>query len=633
MLHRFYFPSYFLLSTLFIFSACVEAVTVPEPTEAEAFTNGESRQVELRFLRFDTKDFVQELTLEDIKARFPERILRETWLLDMDLQPLIRNALITLIATDPADVPQLSTSSQNMWELLNMTPASTVLDGTSLAPLLGVGEAIALGPGRVLADLLALDLNAAIITVDLTTEAVIKHVIGTHPNAQLRPGPVNAEHPDGLYPVTPGTLPVSLWDVVTDFAELPVRFGPAKPDPMNPTAPIHPGFIAGDFKFKATTPDFKMIVKVDLNALPYKGIDLTTGTPANINSTKSQITRAFDFSSDDWMQIEGLVPSLVVEEMTMAIYENPEFIASGTSRTPELGNSPVWNLPGWQFERLIAEVAVLKAKEIPSHCSSYAVPNDVDPPFEAVQVCIGQGDFVDPNTNQSCTPSPGDESCIFDPNAPVPPSWATIAIDDSVVLEEEDKVKPSFFWDILLEVAQVRLHDNGFGGSGEKLAEGEGNVSFTLKQVPVGITVDDLVSQIKANIQKNPAAMSAIAELLNENTEGEADFFYYIPSAETPTELQGDYLYFITPEDIENDEDGDPVRPYDYKNPGFFADAQLTEKISQKVLIDDDDKHEKVKIAPGDVLFTQDHNEQVYRISVEEKPSQHRIALDIKRVR
>src|SRR5690606_7709582 len=104
------------------------------------------------------------------------------------------------------------------------------------------------------------------------------------------------------YPVAPGSLAVSLWDVVTDFAELPVRFGPA--DPAAPNTPGHPGFIAGDFKFKATTPDFKMTVKVDLNALPYKGLDLTDGTVANINSTKSQILSAFDFSTDDWMSIE-----------------------------------------------------------------------------------------------------------------------------------------------------------------------------------------------------------------------------------------------------------------------------------------------------------------------------------------
>jgi hypothetical protein len=596
-----------ILAALLAAPACVEEVTVPAPQEPVEVGLGEARRVELRFLRLDAEDFVQELSLDDIKERFPEKILRETWLLDMDLEPLIRNALLTLIATPEADVPQLPRSAQNMWKLLNMTAKSTVLDGTTLAPLIGVGEAVGLGPATILSDLIGVDPNAPIITVDLTTRAVIDNVVSTHPNAQTRPGPVDADHPDGRYPVAPGSLPVSLWDVVTDFAEMPVRFGPV--DRGDPDA--HPGFIAGEFKFKATTPDFKMVVKVDLNALPYKGIDLTDGTVANVNSTKSQILDAFDFTSDDWMKIEGLVPALVVEEMTMAIAEDPEFIASGASQEPApLGDSPVWSKARWLFERLIAEVAVARAAEIPAHCTAYGPKGQVDPPFQAVQACIGQGAFA------------GGE---FDPAAEAPPSWTTIAIDESVVLDSPPPA-PAYFWDILLEVAQVRLHDGG-------LAEGEGDISFTLKQVPVGTTVDELVAQIKGNIQKNPAALSAIAELLNENTEGRADFYYYVPRHDNPEELRGDWLYFVTPADIENDDAGEPVRPYGYKRPGFFRDAQLKDKASEVIAIDGDTSHEKVKIVPGDVLYMLDDEGRLFKIVVEDKPAPHSIALTITRAR
>ncbi|MBZ5713359.1 acetyltransferase [Nannocystis pusilla] len=586
--------------------ACVEEVTVPEPEPAVEAELGDERQVQLRFLRLDAKDFVQELSLEDIKERFPEKILRETWLLDMDLEPLIRNALLTLIATPEADVPQLPRSAQNMWKLLNMTAKSTSLDGTSLAPLIGVGEAVGLGPATILADLIAVDPNEPIITVDLTTRAVIDNVVSSHPNAQHRPGPVDAEHPDGKYPVAPGSLPVSLWDVVTDFAEMPLRFGPA-----DAGEPAHPGFIGGEFKFKATTPDFKMVVKVDLNALPYKGLDLTDGTVANVNSTKSQILSAFDFTSDDWMAIEGLVPALVVEEMTMTIAEDPAFVASGASQTPApLGDSPVWDLPRWLFERLIAEVAVARAAAIPAHCSAYGPKGQVDPPFIAVQACIGQGAF---------------DGDAFDPEAEAPEHWTSIAVDDSVVLDSPPP-PPSYFWDVLLEVAQVRLHDGG-------LAEGEGDITFTLKDVPVGTTVDQLVSQIKGNIQKNPAALSAIAELLNENTEGRADFYYYVPKLDNPPELQGDWLYFVTAADIENDEDGAPVRPYGYKKPGFFRDAALKDKASEVIAIDGDTSHEKVKIAEGDVLYLLDDEQRLFKLVVDAKPAPHSVALTVTRAR
>jgi hypothetical protein len=597
---------------LFALPACVEEVALPPAEDPVELGNGDERRVELRYLRLDAKDFVQVLTLADIKERFPEKILRETWLLDMDLRPLIENALRTLIATPEADVPQLPVPAQNMWKLLNMTPKSTLLDGTSLAPLIGVGEAVGLGPAKILGDLLALDQNATVITLEMTIDAVIEHVVTTHPNARKRKGPVTDQHPDGLYDVTPGSLPVSMWDVVTDFAEMPITFGPAKADPSAPNAPPHPGFIAGDFKFKATTDAFQMTVKVDLNALPYKGVDLTDGTVASINSTKSQILDAFDFTTDDWMSIEGLVPALVVEEMTMAIYENPIFVAGGTSQDPApLGDSPVWELPPWQFERLIAELAVVKAKDIPAHCTTYNLPNETEPPYEAVQACIGQGGL--------------DGQGNYDPNAPAPASWTSIDVDDAFVLEEPPP-PPSYFWDILLEVAQVRLHDGG-------LKEGEGDIGFTLKNVPVGTTVADLVAQIKGNIQSNPAALSAIAELLNENTEGAADFFYYVAKPTNDASVQGDYLFFVHRDDIENDDDGEPVRDYGYAKPGFFSDPGLSTKASSLAPLDGDIKHEKVKIAPGDVLYMQDDQGAQFKLTVGDKPSPHRIVLDLERVK
>ena len=87
----------------------------------------------------------------------------------------------------------------------------------------------------------------------------------------------------------------------------------------------------------------------------------TTASVASVNSTSSQISGVFDFSTPDWMEIKGLVDELVIDEMTMAIFENPAFIPGGTKKEPApLGDSPVWQLPGWQFERLIAEVAVEK---------------------------------------------------------------------------------------------------------------------------------------------------------------------------------------------------------------------------------------------------------------------------------
>ncbi len=575
-------------------TACVPAVTLPDEPELDSLEREETREIELRFLRLDAKNFKQILTKADIKANFPERVLKETWLLDMNLEPLIRNALTALIATPAEQAYGLDAASLNMWKLLNMTPANTVLDGTSLAPLLGVGKAVGLAPSLILSDLVDLDPNANIITVDLTTEKVLSNVIATHPNTQKRRGPVSEACPEGLCDVAPNSMPVSLWDVVTDFADLPKNFGPVMP---------HPGFITSASPIVAATDDFEMVVRVNLNALPYKGVDLTDVTVASINSTSSQISRVFDFTSDDWMEIKGLVPKLVIEEMTMAIYENPLFVPGGTGKAPEgTGDSSVWQLPGWEFERLIADVAQAKAAEIPDHCTVYSPEGDVEMPLQAVKVCTGDnGD-----------PEDGVE----------PPDWTTIAIDESVIIADKDRPKPAYFWDILLEVAQVRLHDGGLG-------EGEGDIKFTLNNIAAGISTAELEAQIRKNIQQNPAALAALAELLNENTDGAADFYYYVSNSGG---AEADWLFFIAPEDIANDKSGDPVRDYSYEKVGFYSDPALTKKVSSTDELDGDTTHEKIKVVPGDVLYIQDDAGSVFEVKVNDKTERHRVALAVTRV-
>ncbi|MBK7825943.1 hypothetical protein [Nannocystis sp.] len=357
-----------------------------------------------------------------------------------------------------------------------------------------------------------------------------------------------------------------------------------------------------------------MTVQVNLNALPYKGVDLTNVAVASINSTSSQIGGVFDFSNDKWLEIKGLIPELTIDEMTMAIHENPVFIAGGTKQEPEQqGDSQAWNLPLYEFEALIADVARRKSADIPDHCTIYSPEGnvkcpppkgEVKMPLEAVKVCTGDNGVADD----------GNE----------PSHWTTIAVDESVLLDSPPPA-PAYFWDILLEVAQVRLHDGG-------LAEGEGNIAFTLRDIPAGITTAALEQQIRKNIQNNPAALAALAELLNENTDGAADFYYYVAGPDAPKSQQGDWLYFITPDDIANNTSGDAVRKYSYDHPGFYTDPGLATKVSSLTAVDGDTTHEKVQVHPGDVLYIEDDAGSVFKIEVEEKPGRHKVALAVTRV-
>ena len=165
------------LALLLAGGACVPALAEPDDAAPEELAPEETRTVELRFLRLDAKNFEQVLTKQDILTKFPERVLRETWLLDMDLAPLIGNALGILIDTPADEAYTLPQSSLNMWKLLNMTPANTVLTGSSLAPLLGVGKAVGLAPSLILSDLVALDPNTNISSTHINMISALLRTI------------------------------------------------------------------------------------------------------------------------------------------------------------------------------------------------------------------------------------------------------------------------------------------------------------------------------------------------------------------------------------------------------------------------------------------------------------------------
>lgn len=572
-------------------TACVTEVTVNEAPHASDLGVGESRRVELRFLRFDVEDFKQTLTLEELR-KLPRATLEETWLLDLDMTPIVLGSLEQITNTPPDEAYASSQASQNLWKLLHMTPESTDFSGTSLSGLLAIGGAVGLSPSIILADLMGVGPNEQLLSTSVVAQAFLDNVVGTHPNAKWRRGPINAAHPDGRYPVAPRSIPVSLADVVENFEGLPDRYGPAEPDPANPDAPVHPGFVAAASPIAAALEDFQMTVKVNLNALPYKGVDATAASLASVNSTASQIEGMFDFSADDWLEIKGISSELSIGELTMNIHENPAFLAPGTSKEPKpTGSSPAWSAPPWEFEHLLASAGMRAAAEIVPHCSSYGPEGSAESSFEAVGICIDSD------------------------------GWTTISIDKSVVLDGPAPV-PSYFWDILMEVAQVRLHDGG-------LAEGQGSVELTVRDIPTGVSSEELLASIRENIEADPAALTGVAEKLNDNTAGDADFYYYQPG---PLGAGGDYLYFVAPGDLRKDADGEPVRPYAYERPGFFADEELTQKVSTAEEIDGDNAHEKVKITRGMTLYIEDDDGRRYAVIVGDKPSAHRIALTLRRI-
>lgn len=568
---------------LVMLAGCIEPLTVePEQAQPELAVN-ETRRIELRYLRFDVEGFEQRLTLEDLRA-LPNSTLDGVWLLDLELTPLVSNALMQL-KTLPADqVAMLSPAAQNMRTLLNITPDNVDLSGTSLEELIGLSSAVGLPPAKALADIFEIGINDNFIPIEANTEAVVEGLIGSHPATQLRDGPIDAAHPDGKWPVAPNSLPITLGDVVNNFDGLAERFGPIETE-----YGTHPGFISRAEGFSVVEEDFAMTVKVDVNALPFKGADLTDLSGASVNSIASQIATVFPVDDPSWMSVEGLVPDPTISLMEVVMVESDQYIAGGSSRDPApTGNSPVWMLPPWEFERVVAEMTMLASADISEHCTGYQLGTGV----QAFEACIDATHWIMFETFNNV-------------GNPPPPSYA---------------------WDVVLELAQVRLHDGGLG-------EGEADIAFALTDVPLGVSADVIVDEIRDNLAANPLALQDLAENLTNNTTGFADFYYW--KAEPTSSgggASGDWLFFVTADDIPVDDSG-PARAYAYANPGFFADEALTEKLSSTADIGGDTTHEKVRIATGDVLYVEDDAGRVYRIDVADKPSPNRIALDVTRVR
>ncbi len=564
---------------------CIEDLAVPDETPPAALAIGQPQQVELRFLRLDVKNFEQTLDLAALR-QLPRKTLDDLWLLDFDMTDSVQVVLEDLAALSPSEADALTPAAQNMRKLLLMTADNVKLEGTKLEDMIALAGAVGLPPAKVLAKLLQTGVTDRAIPFDIVADVFLSLLLGSHPNAQVRKGPIDKTHPDGLYPITPKSLPITLGDVVYNFESLPTRFGPVGE---------HPGFVIAATGITKGEDAFKMKVRVNLNALPYKGVDLTNSYVASVNSTDSQIAHVFDFTDPDWMQIEGLKDNLEIAEMTVRILENPAFIPGGDNRDPlPNGNSAAWARPDWEFERLIIEMAKRRTALVGAHCDEYDLGTGVN----AFKACVDTTGWTEMTT-------------FTDIGNPPP---------------------PAYFWDVLAEVAQVRLHDPVKVGDAP-IAEGKANVEFTLTDIKIPLDQAALLDGIKANLAANPDALADITELLNNNADGDADFYYYRPDATNGADVEGDYLYFITEDDLRTDAEGAPVRPYAYKHPGFFADPNLKKKLSKTTKIDDDDTHEKLKVSPGQVVFTEDDAGHVFQIAVGEKTTRSALSLTLTRVK
>ena len=216
--------------------------------------------------------------------------------------------------------------------------------------------------------------------------------------------------------------------------------------------------------------------------------------------------------------------------------------------------------------------------------------------------------------------SPGKSDPLFE--AVVAGGWQTISVQGGL----GSPPPSSYVWDMLLEIAQVRLHDGN-------LQEGMANVEFKLENIPLGTDTATLEQLMRENLQQNPYSLIDIAEEIIDTTEGAADFYYYRSSPSNIASRQGDWLFFVNPDDIAVDDQGKPVREYAYSKVGFFSDPALTAKVSSLDPLDGDTDHEKVRMDDHSEVYMSDETGAVFKLTAGDKPSPNRRHLTITRVR
>jgi hypothetical protein len=571
-----------LLPVLLVAVACTPAEPSITVTDESTLDVGDVRTLELRDLRFDVTNFERRMTRKDI-LELPADVRDRMWLLDLDLSSepstpqLLDNSLAAIRELDPATLGQ---AERNMQALLLMTPDTANLKDTDIEELVDLAPLLGVAPEQVLADLFHIDVEDTFLSDQVVAKSILANVIKSHPAAKTRLGAKTDDNPEGIYPVADGALPVTLTDVVSDFATFSERYGPSK---LNG----HPGFVAGTTKANVLTDDFALTVHANANALPYKGLDLTDGSTASVSSLRSQIETLFDFDDPNWLRVDGLVEGVPkIESLTFRIVESPEFLKGGL--TPEgRGSSKAWDVPVWTLEHVLIDAAYTAFRGLDSHVA-YTPPNREDPIFEAT---VNKG-------------------------------WQDIVVKGGIGSPPES----SYVWDMLVEIAQVRLHDGG-------IPEGMANVEFTLHDVPLGTDTATLEDKIRKNLRATPQALLGIAEEIIDNTDGAADFYYYRANPVNRAELTGDWLYFVNEDDLEKDDEGEPVRKYSYRHPGFYADEALSQKVSSFVALDGDTTHEKVRLTDHPRVFVEDDQGAVFSLSNGIKPSPNRISLRVERVR
>jgi len=448
--------------------------------------------------------------------------------------------------------PWQASAEYALVRLLTMTPANVDVSGTTSEQLANLVDALA-SVGEI-------DPFSQVLADALGLERTQPMVSEEALVAALRDHFV-ATHPA----VGPeAQLEVTLADALADLTTLADRYGPVGD---------HPGVIAGEVGGEVFGPDFRMVVSADSNLRIVDGIDGSAGkgfvtVVDDVVGPTYDDELEFDFEDPQRFRLEGLVDDLRVD-LRVRLEEHVGFVPSCVGDPPCQENLPgapvddasVWALQPWVLEHVVTAAA---RHDYQDRVYFAIYVNGL------AQVQIGQEGN--------------------------PPGWVHYEVENGLGNPPGDQ----YLWETVLEVAQVALHHTPW----TDFAEGSASVAFTVRDVPVGLTGDEATEAVRPFLQEQAPVLSDL--LLGNYRDGNdpVDVYY----------RRGDdgqaYLWFVGPEELPVDVE------YPYAQPGLFADADLTTKLSVTEIPGvRDTTHEKLAIGPGEtVVYFADDQGQTYRL-------------------
>jgi hypothetical protein len=444
-----------------------------------------------------------------------------------------------------------------MVRVLTMTPANVTVEGTSSAAMAGLADSLGIGGGygQILSEALGISRTATVVPTHALVTAFREDFVASHPAA-----------------TDAGNLPFYLSDALSDLATMTDRLGPAGD---------HPGVIDPSFEVHGEVfgPDFRMRAVAGSNLRLVDGLDADAGK-GFISVIVDDIGPSyddeveFDFADPEKFALEGIIEDLRVD-LRFKIFEHDSFVWSCLGSPPCQDNGPdspvgtgsVWGLAPWSLEYNIVAAARHSYGER-TFVGSYA--------FGAAEVRIGQ--------------------------SPNPPGWIEYDIPFDLGSPPEDQ----YVWETILEVAQVALHRASF----QDFNEGDVDVAFTLRDLPIGITGSQAAEAVRPYLQEQAAQLSDF--LLGDYKKNNDHVDVYFRRGEDGQP----YLFFVGEAELREGE------AYRYARPGFFSSPDLTEqsKVSVTEVLDVSDSwHEKLRVTQGEtVVYYEDDEGLTWRARIEQ---------------